>query len=144
MRNKELYWLSFFSDTVEDFPCFDIGIFKSREEAEWVASRYLQEVPGFKDYDCDPSIMGIPVWDDANVNEEVYIFQGWNWNEYGDEIDCIISSCFVSRNEAETHFTQVQQQIPRQEWVLNRHIIGQCHWKEGFVREQIGGQNEEN
>ena len=144
MTHKKLYRLSFFSDTEEDFPGFDIGIFKSREEAVCVALRYRQKVPGFKDYDCDPSIIGIPVWDNADANEEVYIYQGWNRNEHGDEIDCIISSCFVSKDEAETFFTQAQQQIPRQEWVLNRHIIGQCHWEEGFVRELSGGQNEEN
>ena len=144
MRNKTLYWLSFFSDTEEDFHSFDIGIFMSREEAECVALRYRKEIPGFKDYDCESSIMGIPVWDDAEVNGEVYICQGWNWDENGDEVDYIISGCFVSQNEAEDYFAQAQQQISRQEWILNRHIIGQCHWENGFVRERSGGKNEEN
>ena len=128
MRYKKLYWLSFFSDTEEDFSGFHIGIFKSREEAEEVASRYRKEVPGFKDYDCDAGILGIPVWNDDDVSTEVYIYQGWNWDEQGDEIDCIISSCFVSQREAEEYFAQAQQQIPRQEWVLNCHEIGQCQW----------------
>ena len=134
MQNNTLYWLSFFSDT-EDFSGFDIGIFRSREEAEKVASRYRKEVPGFKDHDCDSSILGIPVWNDEAVSTEVYIYQGWNWNERGDEVDCIISSCFACQSEAEKYFAQAQQRIPRQEWVLNSHIIGQCHWQEGFVRE---------
>ena len=139
MENNKLYWLSFFSDTEEDFPGFDIGIFRSREEAERVASRYRKEVPGFKDYDCDPSIMGIPVWNDADVADKVYIYQGWNWDENGDETDCLISSCFVSQSEAEHYFKDAQERIPRQEWVLNCHVIGQCHWQEGFVREFHGG-----
>ena len=133
MKNKKLYRLSFFSDTEENFSGFDIGIFRFEEEAERVALRYRKEVPGFKDCDCDPSIMGIPMWNDE-VGEKVYIYQGWNWDEHGDEVDCIISSCFVSQNEAEEYFAQTQQRIPRQEWVLNCHVIGQCHWQEGFVR----------
>lgn len=143
MTHKKLYRLSFFSDTEDGFPGFDIGIFQSCEEAERVALRYRQEVPGFKDYDCDPSILGIPVWNDDEVIEKVYIFQGWNWDEQGDEIDCIISSYFVSQREAEEYFAQAQQQIPRQEWVLNCHVIGQCQWQEGFDREchdDIGGE----
>lgn len=142
MQNKELYWLSFFSDTEADFSGFDIGIFRSREEAEAAASRYRKEVPGFKDYDCDSCILGIPVWNDDDVSAEVYIYQGWNWDSQGDEADCIISSCFVSRSEAEKYFAQAQQRTPRQEWVLNCHIVGQCHWQEGFDREQYGEREE--
>ena len=137
MQHNKLYWLSFFSDTEEDFDGFDIGIFRSREEAERIAFRYRQEVTGFKDYDCDPSIMGIPVWNDAEVVDKVYIYQGWNWDENGDEIDCLISSCFVSQSEAEHYFDDARKRIPRQEWVLNCHVMGQCHWQEGFVREEI-------
>ena len=40
MQHNKLYWLSFFSDTEDDFDGFDIGIFRSREEAEIVAFRY--------------------------------------------------------------------------------------------------------
>jgi len=47
MQNKMLYRLSFFSDTEEDFDGFHIGLFRSREEAEEVASHYRKEVPGF-------------------------------------------------------------------------------------------------
>ena len=135
MQDKKLYLLSFFSDTEEDFAGFDIGLFRSREEAEAIASHYRKEVPGFKDYDCDPSIMGIPVWNNEEVAEKVYIYQGWNWDEHGDEIDCVISSCFVSQAEAEHFLEEAQRQIPRQEWVLNFHIIGKCDWQEGFIRE---------
>ena len=57
MQDKKLYLLSFFSDTEEDFAGFDIGLFRSREEAEAIASHYRKEVPGFKDYDCDPPVV---------------------------------------------------------------------------------------
>ena len=134
MSRTKLYRLSFFSDTEEDFGGFDIGIFRSQEEAECVALRYRQEVPGFKDYDCDPSILELSVWNDDAVSEKVYIYRGWNWDEQGDEVDCLISNCFVSRSEAEKYFAQAQQRIPRQQWILNCHVIGQCHWTEGFVR----------
>ena len=139
MLHKKLYRLSFFSDTEENFTGVDIGIFRSREEAESVALRYRQEVAGFKDYDCDPGILGIPVWNDDEVSEKVYILRGWNWDEQGDEVDSIISSCFVSQREAVKYFEQEKQRILRQEWVLNSHVIGQCQWQQGFVRELCGG-----
>ena len=139
MENTKLYRLSFSSDPVGDFSGFDIGIFRSREEAEHVASRYRKEVPGFTDSDCDPTILGIPVWNDAEVADKVYIYQGWNWDENGDETDCLISSCFVSQSEAEHYFEDAQKRFPRQEWVLNCHLIGQCNWQEGFVQEPLGG-----
>lgn len=145
MRTEKLYRLSFFSDTEEDFgPGFDIGMFVSHEDAEQVAVRYRKEIPGFKDYDCDYSIMGIPVYGDAEIVDRVYIYQGWNWDENGDEVDCIISSCFVSKEQAEDAFWQARQYLRRQEWVLNCHIIGQCDWKEGFERTYPGGNHEKD
>lgn len=136
MKFEKLYRLSFFSDTEEDFGSgFDIGLFAAWEDAEQVALRYRKEVPGFKDHDCDYSIMGIPVYGDMEIVDRVYIYQGWNWDEDHEEVDCIISSCFASKVQAEEALDQAQRNLPRQEWVLNCHIIGQCDWQEGFVRE---------
>lgn len=86
MTHKSCIDFSFFSDTEDGFPGFDIGIFQSCEEAERVALRYRQEVPGFKDYDCDYSILGIPVWNDEVIEESLY-FSGLELDEQGDEID---------------------------------------------------------
>ena len=119
---------------------FHIGLFATREDAEAVAARYISEVPGFKDYDCTPSVIAFPVIGRSDHTQQVYRFLGWNTNEVMDEVDIIISSCFVNRNEAEKALSQAKEGTPREEWVLNCHTIGQCDWSEGFARTSTEGE----
>lgn len=131
----KLYSLSFYSDTEDAFgPGFHIGLFATREDAERMARHYRREVPGFKDYDCDYSITPIPIFGDAENIGKVYCYLGWNVNDDLEEIDVLVSSCFLSRKQAEEAFQAAKQHVQRQEWVLNCYTVGQCNWAEGFER----------
>lgn len=131
----KVYSLCFYSDNdMRIGSGFHIGFFATYQQAEDVALRYQKEVPGFKDYDCDYSIMGVPVFDPTENVTEVYQIQGWNWSDDYEETDCLISSCFVSKDLAEETYAQMRTSTQRQEWALNRYVLGQCLWADGFVR----------
>ena len=66
--------------------------------------------------------------------QQVYRFQGWNVNEDLDEIDIWESDCYVSWEQAQADYEKAQIKMPREEWTLNRYVIGQCDWQEGFIR----------
>lgn len=130
-----LFDLSFYTNIDDDNEDeFHIGLFLTKEEAQAVAVKYLKEVPGFKDYDCTPRVIAFPVIGGVNETGKVYRFLGWNTDENLNEIDIIISSCFVELNAAENALVQAKKITPREEWALNCHTIGQCDWAEGFVR----------
>lgn len=131
----KLFDLSFYASSNEDYEeGFLIGLFATQEEAESVAAHYRREIPGFKDYDCVPRVISFPVIGGENDAKQVYRFQGWNTDENMDEVDIIISSCFVDLMEAENALVLAKERTPREEWVMNCHTIGQCDWREGFER----------
>lgn len=130
-----LFDLSFYVNEVDHEEGFHIGLFVTREAAEAVAARYIEEVPGFKDYDCIPRVIEFPVIGGTAHTTQVYRFEGWNTDDNLDETDTIISSCFADSDEAEKALLLAKERLPREEWVLNRHVIGACDWAEGFVRE---------
>ena len=130
----KLFDLTFFTNDEDYEEGFHIGLFTTQEEAESVAERYLKEVPGFKDYDCISRVCAFPVIDGTDQTKQVYRILGWNTSENLNEIDILISSCFADRDEAEKALLLAKQRTPREEWVLNCHIIGKCNWAEGFAR----------
>ena len=130
----KLFDLTFYTNDEEYEEGFHIGLFLTREEAEAVAEHYEKEVPGFKDYDCISRVFVFPVIGGTEQTKQVHRFIGWNTNENLDEIDILISSCFADREEAEKALLMAKERMPREEWALNCHTIGQCDWAEGFVR----------
>lgn len=130
----QLYDLTFYVEEGSE-EGFHIGLFLTREEAEAAAARYLSEVPGFRDYDCIPRVTAFPVIGGGKDTVEVYRFEGWNVGKDLEEKDILISSCFADWSEAEAALAQTAMETRRDEWALNRHVIGQCDWAEGFARE---------
>ena len=114
--------------------CLHIGLFASHGDAAAVAARYRGEVPGFKDYDCVARIEEVPVADADVDARELWRFVGWNVDARGNEVDIIRSACYGSRGEAEAALDCAMRETPRQEWAMNRCIVGRCDWQEGFVR----------
>ncbi|MDE7478199.1 MAG: hypothetical protein K2M91_09665 [Lachnospiraceae bacterium] len=115
---------------------FGIGIFKTEKEAEEVAQYYLENVQGFCDYPCTYRIEKKEVVDNFEHVEPDIIWdvQGWNENDYGDEIDIVESACFLTKERAETELQLMKKKYQRSEWVVSRHKIGKLHWRDGFVR----------
>lgn len=132
---KKLYCLNFYSQPNGDYrEGFHIGLFWTYDEAKRIAVRYKKEVPGFKDYDCDEEITEVSIIGDEEQVSCVYRYTGWNENENFDEVDIIESDCYVDHSKAEEDYHCAQSALDRKEWALNRHVIGQCDWQEGFVR----------
>lgn len=132
---KPLYNLRFYhSPNGDDRECFQIGVFRTREAAEKVEERYRREVPGFRDYDCEAEIAEVPVIGEGEA-EIVYRWQGWNIDEYLDEVDVLDGKFFICREDAQVSLEQAQREHMRMEWGLIRHEIGEeaADWKEGFV-----------
>lgn len=131
---ETLYCLTFYSNPNGDYrEGFRIGLFRTREEAQSVERRYREQVPGFRDYDCEAEITPVPVIGDCS-GECVYRFVGWNENKDLDEVDILDSDCYADLHQAETAFQKAQETRPRAQWELDRWIIGKCHWQDGFVR----------
>lgn len=99
------------------------------------AARYIEEVPGFKDDDCIPRVIEFLVIGGTTHTTQVYRFEGWNTDEELNETDILISSCFADPTDAEKALSVAQERTPREEWVMNRHTVGECDWAEGFERE---------
>ena len=135
---RKLYCLTFYAQSGNEYwDSFHIGLFAAREEAESVKEHYRKEIQGFKDYDCKAEITEVPVIGSENMDMEpqrVYRFQGWNVNEDLDEINIWESDCYVSREQAQADYEKAQIKMSREEWTLNRYVIGQCDWQEGFIR----------
>ena len=128
---------SFPNDSDRDWS--SIGLFTSFGEALRTAEEYLNDVPGFCDYYCEPEIIAVPVIGSEDPRE-VWRFIGWNADKNGGETDIIESDCYVSQQLAHTNLEQIQKTMPRQEWTLNRWIIGERHWQDGFIREYPDGR----
>lgn len=117
-----------------------IGLFASRAEAEQAAREYLTTVPGFKDYYCEAVITEVPVIGSGKAAGEVFRFMGWNTDVGGDETDISNSPCYVCRQDALAALEEARKTAPRQEWTLDRWVIGERAWQEGFVREYPDGR----
>lgn len=136
---ERLFSLTFYTQPNGEYrDGFDIGVFRTYEEAKAVEILYRKEVLGFKDYPCDAEITAVPViGENVDAVDCVYRYEGWNVNEDFDEIDIIRSHCYTDRAQAETDYAEAQVQFPRSEWSLNRYRIDQRDWQEGFVRDII-------
>ena len=122
-----------YDDHVEEF---GIGLFSTYEKAEETAKRYLTEVCGFRNDNVtyritEKSVLG---YGDDPVPEAFMIY-GWNENDDLDEIDVIESDCYATIQEAERQLKAMQEGSSRKEWCINRIVIDECDWQEGFVRE---------
>lgn len=130
---KPLFNLRFYhSPNGDDRECFQIGVFRTREEAKAVEERYRREVSGFKDYDCEAEITEVPVIGEGET-DVVFCWQGWNIDEYLDEVDILDSEFFIRREDAQASLERAQKKYRRMEWSLNRYEIGEGKWQEGFV-----------
>lgn len=116
---------------------FNIGFFSSRETAEKTAMRYLNEVTGFKDYNVTYQISEMCVIgsNDSSILSDLYIIYGWNENEELDEIDIIESDCYVMAEEAEQKLNELKASYCRKNWCIDKYIIDECNWQEGYVKE---------
>lgn len=131
---KEIYSITFFSTPNDSYrECFDIGIFASFEEAKKIAEYYKSEVKGFCEYECEYEIDEVSVIGKDNT-EVLYRFCGWNVDENGNECDIIYSDCYSLKEEAERAFENMKKELPRDEWSLDKCVLGKCNWEEGFVR----------
>lgn len=132
---EKLYCLTFYTQSNGTYrDGFHIGLFRTYDEAKSVENHYRQEITGFRDYECDAEISEVPVIGDAMDVVCVYRYTGWNVNEEFDEVDIVDSDCYTDYAQAEKDYHEAQATLQREEWALNRHVIGQCDWKEGFVR----------
>ena len=115
---------------------FCIGIFRTEKQAEETARFYLKNVRGFCDFPCTYRIVGKELIDHPNhmMSDIVWTVQGWNQNENLDETDIIESPCFVTKEQADAELQVMKKQYQRMEWTVNRWKIGECNWREGFVR----------
>lgn len=115
---------------------FNIGIFDTEREAKETARYYLENVQGFCDFSCTYRIEQKEIVDnfDHIVPDAVWVVQGWNENEYLDEIDIIESPCFLTEDRADAELQMMKKQYQRSEWGLSRWRIGELKWRDGFVR----------
>lgn len=131
---KNLFTLTLYDDADGYREGFFIGVFASRDAAENTAKTYLESVPGFKDHPCDYEIREKRVIGGTDSIKKVSMIQGWNRNDDMDEIDIWDGDLYADKNEAEAMLLTVQQEVSREEWCVDTYTIGECEWKEGFVR----------
>ena len=115
---------------------FNIGFFSSRNKAEEIAKKYLAEVSGFKDYNVIYQIVEKYVIGSADglMPSEVFIICGWNENDDLAAIDVIESNCYVIEQKAEQKLNELKSNYCRKEWCIDKYIIDECYWQEGFAR----------
>ena len=131
---KKLYTLTFYDNFEERQEEFFIGVFELYDEAEGTAKKYLNNVPGFKDYHCKYDIKIKNVIDETDRLESVSIIRGWNSCNDMNNYDIWESDLYADKSNAHTALADIQKEIIRQEWCIDTYKIGECHWCEGFVR----------
>lgn len=114
---------------------FNIGFFSSYDKAVKTAKRYLAEVGGFKDYNVayqitEKSVIGCS----GSLSTDIYVIYGWNENDEFDTVDVIESNCYVNKNEAELKLNELKASYYRTEWCIDKYVIDECKWQEGFVK----------
>jgi len=117
---------------------YGIGIFRTREQADQTAQRYLREVKGFRDYYCEYTLRETELIGSPDT-EFVHCWFGWNVDEDGNETDILSGPAYENASAAEAALKNAKKEHRRQEWVLNRWQIGRCEWTEGFEREYPDG-----
>ena len=122
---------SSYDDHIE---AFNIGFFSSRDKAEKTAKKYLTEVNGFKDYNVTYKITEKRVIGSDLMLSDLFVVYGWNENNELDEIDVIESSCYTIKQEAEQKLNELKSSCYRKEWCIDKYIIDECNWQEGFVK----------
>ena len=66
---------------------------------------------------------------------DLFVIYGWNENDEFDKVDIIESSCYAVKHEAEKKLNELKSNYCRKEWCIDKYIIDECNWKEGFVKE---------
>ncbi len=116
---------------------FLVGFFATGEEAAVTARRYLYTVPGFCDHLCTyritPKAVRVPASD--SIPAQIWVIQGWNYNQHADEVDLVESDCFPTEAAATAELTVLRVHHRRDEWVVTTWVVGHCAWGEGFRRE---------
>lgn len=132
-----LYQLKLYDAELSDeehTEAFLIGLFSTSAQAAHTAERYLREVPGFRSHPCGCRITPKQIIGFEPSLRQVYIVEGWNVNDAGDEVDPIESDCFTEKSEAEQALACMRRHISRSSWVVCPYTIDECLWQEGFVR----------
>lgn len=115
---------------------FHIGIFETKAIAEATAAYYLENIAGFKDYSCRYQVEEKCVYGSLTNSElkEVWIVWGYSYNDKGDETDIIESQLFCTKEQAENELERLKSDYKRDEWGVDKYIIGAKNWTEGFIR----------
>ncbi len=111
---------------------FMIGVFRSECEAKSTAQYYLKEIAGFNEFPCVYRIESIEVAGGIK-SDAVWCVWGYNYNENDDEVK-IIESFFGSEDEALSGLEEMKNSYLREEWGIDKYVIGEKHWTEGFIR----------
>ena len=131
---RDLYSLTLYDDLDSHREGFFIGIFDSYDAAESTAKMYLSEVAGFNDYPCKYEIKSKSVIGGADAPETVSMIWGWNLTDDSDEVDIWESDLYADKNDADAALDVIMQEVNRREWCINTYQIGECGWRDGFVR----------
>lgn len=115
---------------------FAIGYFYNKDEAESVAEYYLKNVKGFCDFPCTYRIIEKKIIGNIIdvLPEGIWIVQGWNENDFLDEIDIVESQCILTEEQANAELQIMKEIYQRKEWAISYWHIGEKSWKEGFCR----------
>ena len=115
---------------------FLIGVFETEEKAIEIAQYYLKSIKGFCDFPCtyhveQKTVIGMT---DGRSIDEVWLVQGWNINEKFDEVGVIDSQFLLTKEQADVYLDTMQSKYKRDEWSVDKHIIDELNWQDGFVR----------
>lgn len=111
---------------------FNIGFFKSKEEATEIAQYYIKNIEGFKDYPCEYRIIEKQII--GNLKKTIWMIQGYDFNENADEINIIESQCYSNKEQAEKDLENYKKQYNRQNWYISNWIVEKKYNEEGFSR----------
>lgn len=111
---------------------FNIGFFKSKEEATEIAQYYIKNIEGFKDYPCEYRIIEKQII--GNLKKTIWMIQGYDFNENEDEINIIESQCYSNKEQADKDLENYKKQYNRQNWYISNWIVEKKYNEEGFSR----------
>lgn len=117
-----------------------IGVFATRQEAELTAQRYLSEVQGFCDYYCEYSVREAPLLGSRSDVTRVWTYEGWDETDSIYAVNILNGPFYTSRAAAREAMKAAKAEHTRQHWLVLDHQIGECAWKEGFIRDYPNGK----